>query len=152
MAREESCVLTNMCMVYHESRILVQDRKDPDWGGITFPGGHVEPGESFVDAVKREVWEETGLTLGKVDLCGVKQVVRDDRPGRRYLVFFYKSDDFSGELHSSVEGEVFWIEKADLGKYPLADGFDKMFEVFEDDTLSEYYWKLENGKWTCENK
>ena len=42
MAREEKCILTNMCMIYDGSRILVQDRKDPSWPGITFPGGHVE--------------------------------------------------------------------------------------------------------------
>ena len=151
MAREEACVLTNMCMVYKGDQVLVQNRRDPDWGGITFPGGHVEPGESFSDAVRREVREETGLTLGRVTLCGIKQVVRDDKPGRRYLVLFYKSDDFSGELCSSAEGEVFWIEKSDLKKYPLADGFEKMFEVFEDDALSENYWKLENGIWYNEN-
>ena len=54
MAREEKCVLTNMCMVYDGNRILVQDRMNPDWPGITFPGGHIEPKESFVESVIRE--------------------------------------------------------------------------------------------------
>ena len=152
MAREETCVLTNMCMIYQGDRILVQDRRDPNWGGITFPGGHVEPGESFVDAVRREVFEETGLTLGKVDFYGIKQVIRDDRPQWRYLVLFYKSDDFSGELHSSEEGEVFWIDKCDLMNYPIADGFDAMYEVFADDTLSENRKWMENGIWHSETK
>ena len=49
MAREEMCVLTNMCMVYDGNQILVQDRMNPDWPGITFPGGHIEPKESFVE-------------------------------------------------------------------------------------------------------
>lgn len=45
-------------MVYDDAgHILVQDRKDPDWPGLCFPGGHVEPGESFVEAVIREVWK-----------------------------------------------------------------------------------------------
>ena len=45
MARRETVVLTNMCMVYDgEGNILVQDRLDPEWPGVTFPGGHVEPG------------------------------------------------------------------------------------------------------------
>ena len=51
MAREEKCILTNMCMIYDGSRILVQDRKDPSWPGITFLGGHVESGESFMALV-----------------------------------------------------------------------------------------------------
>lgn len=54
MAREEKCVLTNMCMVYDGNRILVQDRMNPNWSGITFPGGHIEPKESFVESVIRE--------------------------------------------------------------------------------------------------
>lgn len=54
MAREEKCVLTNMCMVYDGNRILVQDRMNLNWPGITFPGGHIEPKESFVESVIRE--------------------------------------------------------------------------------------------------
>ena len=54
MAREEKCVLTNMCMVYDGNRILVEDRMNPNWPGITFPGGHIEPKESFVESVIRE--------------------------------------------------------------------------------------------------
>ena len=54
MAREEKCVLTNMCMVYDGNRILVHDRMNPNWPGITFPGGHIEPKESFVESVIRE--------------------------------------------------------------------------------------------------
>ena len=48
--------MTNMCMVFSENRVLVQDKTDDDYSGITFPGGHVERGESFTDAVIREVW------------------------------------------------------------------------------------------------
>ena len=43
-----------MCMVYDGNRILVQDRMNPNWPGITFPGGHIEPKESFVESVIRE--------------------------------------------------------------------------------------------------
>ena len=74
MSRAEQVILTNLCMVYDGAgNILVQDRKDPSWPGICFPGGHVEPGESFVESVIREVWEETGLTVENPRLCGTKQ-------------------------------------------------------------------------------
>ena len=63
MRQSEQSIFTNMCMIYNKDYILVQDRQNPDWPGITFPGGHVEHGESFVESVKREVFEETGLII-----------------------------------------------------------------------------------------
>ena len=47
--RTEQVTLTNMCMVYDDKgNVLVQDKIDENWGGLTFPGRHVEKGESFV--------------------------------------------------------------------------------------------------------
>jgi len=73
MERSEKAIFTNMCMIYKDEYILVQNRRDPNWPGITFPGGHVEQGESFVESVKREVFEETGLIIENPILCGIKQ-------------------------------------------------------------------------------
>ena len=113
MARSEHAIFTNMDMVYDDAgNILVQDRKNPDWPGLTFPGGHVEPGESFVESVIREVWEETGLTIENPILCGTKQF--QTKENARYVVLFYKANRFSGELKSSDEGEVFWIPRNTL--------------------------------------
>ena len=146
MARSEAAIFTNLCMVYdHAGNILVQDRNDPDWPGLCFPGGHVEPGESFVDSVIREVWEETGLTIENPILCGTKQF--QTRKGERYVVLFYKTHRFSGELKSSDEGEVFWIPRDTLENYTLCDDFMGMAQVFDDDNLSEFYYYQENGSW-----
>ena len=146
MTQTEKAVFTNMCMIYDgNGNILVQDRKNPNWPGITFPGGHVEPRESFVDSVIREVWEETGLTIVNPTLCGVKQF--QNRENARYVVFFFKTDRFSGTLRSSDEGEVFWIPRKELPNYKLADDFLSMVQVFESDDLSEFYYEKIDGKW-----
>ena len=145
MARQELVTLTNMCMIYDgQGNILVQDRLDPDWPGVTFPGGHVEPGESFTHAVIREVWEETGLTIEKPQLCGLKQFVDDG--GMRYIVILYKTNCFSGELRSSEEGKVFWIKRSELKNYRLPASFDQMVLLFENDDLSEQYIHKENDE------
>lgn len=146
MAQAETAVFTNMCMVCDGAgNILVQDRKNPDWPGITFPGGHVEKGESFVESVIREVWEETGLVIEDPVLCGAKQFPLQD--GTRYVVLFYRASRFSGELKASDEGEVFWIPRDALLQYPLADDFADMVKVFESEKLSEFYYYLEDGRW-----
>lgn len=146
MSRSEQAIFTNLCMVYDRAgNILVQDRLDPSWPGLCFPGGHVEPGESFVASVIREVWEETGLTIENPRLCGTKQF--QTQKGERYVVFFYKTDAFSGELKSSDEGKVFWIPRNTLDQYTLCDDFLDMVKVFESDDLSEFYYYTENGDW-----
>ena len=127
MSRSEIVTITNMCMIYDGNRVLVQDRRDPDWPGVTFPGGHVEAGESFTDAVVREVLEETGLKISNPRLCGIKDWTNDD--GSRYMVLLYKTDRFEGELKSSSEGEVFWMDLEDFKKADLARDMSDMLRV-----------------------
>jgi len=145
VGKSEQVILTNMCMVYKGDDILVMDRKSTNWPGITFPGGHIEKKESFVQSVIREVYEETGLTIENPKLCGSKQFQTND--DERYVVLFYKTDQFSGKLKSSDEGEVFWIKKTDLHKYDLANDFEDMFKVFDSDHLTEFYYDREKSDW-----
>ncbi|HEX3077632.1 MAG TPA: 8-oxo-dGTP diphosphatase [Lachnospiraceae bacterium] len=145
MSRSEKAEITTLCMVYDEDRILVQDRIDKSWPGICFPGGHVEHGESFVDAVKREVLEETGLAIEQPKLCGIKQF--QTKNDERYIVVFFKTDCFSGKLKSSNEGEVFWIKREDLTNYKLANDFESMVKVMESDELSEFIYQKDETGW-----
>ena len=147
MTRSESAIFTNMCMIYEgNGNILVQDRKSKDWPGITFPGGHVEKNESFVESVIREVLEETGLTINSPELCGIKQF--QDKNGVRYIVLLYKTKHYTGDIQSSEEGEVFWIKREDLLNYPLANDFEEMIKIFESNRLSEfYYFKDDKNDW-----
>ena len=73
MKRSEQVELTVLCLLRQGDRILLQNRVKEDWHGYALPGGHVEPGESVVDAVVREMREETGLTVRRPRLCGLKQ-------------------------------------------------------------------------------
>lgn len=145
----EQAIFTNMCMVYdRDGNILVQDRKKKDWPGLCFPGGHVEPEESFVESVIREVYEETGLTIENPRLCGTKQF--QTREGARYVLLFYKTDRFSGQLRSSDEGEVFWIPRRELASHRLANDFLEMVQVMESEDLSEFYYYLKDGNYDGE--
>ena len=146
MRRTENTIFSNMCMVYDgEGNVLVQNRLNPDWPGIVFPSGHVEAGESFYDAAVREVFEETGLTVSELQMCGIKDWFRDD--GTRYVVLLYKTDKFEGELTSSDEGEVMWIPLAKLQDTETPESMKTMLKVFLEDNLSEQFFYKEDGKW-----
>lgn len=145
MARTEAVILANMCMVYDGNKVLVQEKLSHTYSGITFPGGHVEKGESFTDAVIREIFEETGLKIASPQLCGIKDWTNDDES--RYMVLCYKTNTFEGELISSDEGEVFWTELETMKHMKLAEGMDSMLEVFLDESISEYFFKNEGGTW-----
>ena len=51
MDRTYKAEIVNMCMVYKDGLVLVQNKAHDGWGGLSFPGGHVEIDESFTDAV-----------------------------------------------------------------------------------------------------
>ena len=146
MSREERVILTNMCMIYDgRGNVLVQERTDPDWPGVTFPGGHVERGESFTDSVKREVYEETGLHVSDLQMCGIKDWTNPD--GSRYMVLCYKTNRFVGDIMSSNEGRVFWTSLADFCNLNLVDGMESMLKLFTEECCTEYFFYKENGEW-----
>ncbi len=145
MDRRVPVELTNMCMVYDGDSILVQNRTKSDWPGIAFPGGHVEPGEPLMESVIREIREETGLTISHPVLCGIKDFPEED--GGRYMVLFFKSNEFSGELTSSVEGEMRWVKLSEIDTLPLSLDFREMLEIFLRDDLSEFYYRKNGDAW-----
>lgn len=144
MPRTEKVELTVLCLIQKEDAYLLQDRIKEDWKGYTLPGGHVEPGESVVDAVVREMKEETGLTVFHPKLCGLKQFPKDNG---RYLVFLFQTDEFEGELCSSEEGAMHWVQKSDLLNVNLVNDFSELLKVMFDDQLTEFQYVIEDGEW-----
>lgn len=144
MTRTEKVELTTLCLVQSEDAYLLQDRVKEDWKGYTLPGGHIEKGESIVDAVVREIKEETGLTILTLRLCGVKQFPIEDG---RYIVFLFRADQYEGELISSEEGTMHWIKKEDLSSVNLVNDFNELLQVILDDQFNEFQYIIENGEW-----
>lgn len=144
MARNEQVELTVLCLIYQGDQILVQNRVKKDWRGYTLPGGHVEQGESFVHAVVREMKEETGLTIRNPQLCGVKQFPTQFG---RYVVFLFKTNQFEGNLTSSEEGEMVWINRNALHTVDAVADFELLLRVFDEPALSEFQYVIDGEEW-----
>ena len=129
--------------------MLLQNRIKNDWQGYTLPGGHVEPGESFVDAVIREMKEETGLDIMNPRLVGVKQFPIKDG---RYVVLLFKAIDFSGTVISSDEGQMEWVESNRLSEINTVDDFKNLMRVINDPALTEFQYLVDGDTWTVSIK
>lgn len=138
MERTTNTILTNMCMICDGDKILVQDKVNSSYTGVTFPGGHIENGESLTEGMIREVLEETGLCIENPRLCGIYNWIFDDRT--RYIVFLYKTTRFTGVLQSSKEGAVRWIKKEEFLNEKLAFGMDKVFQIIHHGQFTECYY------------
>lgn len=145
MSRTENVELTVLCLIEQNGKILLQNRVKKDWLGYALPGGHVEPGESFVDAVCREMKEETGLNIRAPKLVGVKQFPIENG---RYVVLLFKATEFIGSVVSSEEGKMKWVEYSHIADLKTVDDFTELLEVMNSPDLTEFQYVVRGGEWT----
>ena len=137
--------MTNMVMIQDRQtgKVLVQDRVR-SWKGLSFPGGHVEDNESIVDSAVREVKEETGLDVCNLKSCGIVHWL-NRKAHDRFMVFLYKTTDYSGELIAeSDEGRNFWITVDEMRNTPSENQMPKNYlPMFLEGKYSEAFgpWK-----------
>lgn len=132
MTRTQPVELVTMIMVTDPTtkKVLVEDKIHVQWkGGHSFPGGHVEVGESCAAAAIREVYEETGLTLTHVEFCGTCEWFDHDG-GQRKLGLLYRSDAFTGEIHSSAEGRISWLPLSEMTAEKSAASMLTLLKIF----------------------
>ncbi|HET7680560.1 MAG TPA: NUDIX hydrolase [Xanthobacteraceae bacterium] len=106
--------------------LAVRRARPPMQGLFTLPGGGVEAGESLADAVRREVREETGLTIETVALAGHREVVtRDDagRVQRHFVILTFAARWVAGEPRLNEELlEARWMRPSGLRELSTTEG------------------------------
>ena len=144
MSRTENVELTVLCLIENGDKILLQNRQKKNWRGYALPGGHVEPGESFIDAVIREMKEETGLTILDPRLAGVKQFPIENG---RYVVLLFKATKWTGTVVSSEEGQMEWIEYGKISNIKTVDDFAELLDVINSPGMTEFQYIIEGDEW-----
>ena len=97
------------------------DANHDKWVGV---GGKLEPGEDADACVRREVWEEAGLTLQAPAYRGIVDFFCDPWPAER--MHLYTCTTFSGIMTDCDEGTLEWIPKDKVNQLPIWQG-DKLF-------------------------
>ncbi len=130
---------SSLCYIEKDGRYLMlhrvkkkNDINKDKWIGV---GGRFEEGESPYDCVRREVKEETSLTLNKPIYRGIVTE----------LMHLFTCTDFLGEVGECNEGELEWVNISDVVKLPIWEG-DKVFLKLLSDNAPFFSLKLKyNG-------
>lgn len=88
--------------------------------------------------------EETGLNIYAPQFCGIKDWCENQC---RYVVLFYKTTRFEGELRSSVEGKVWWEDIENLPNLNQPLDMNDMLRVFTEADLSEFFYYQVGNEW-----
>jgi len=89
--------------------LLIHKKKPKSFGfnKMNGVGGHIERGEEPFESAQREIVEETGLVVGRLDLTAILFIDINSTPGIQ--VFVFKADYIQGEIEHSDEGELCWM-------------------------------------------
>ena len=125
-------------IVNNEGRILLA--KSHKWfDKYTLPGGHIEVGESTIDAVRREVKEEVGLDVEVVEMLLVQEAIFTPEFYKKkhfiFIDFYCKSKDQQVKLDQDEIQDYIWV-------YPGA-AYNLKLDSFTRKTLDKY---LERGR------
>jgi len=105
--------------VFRDGRVLIVQRgKEPGRGIWSLPGGHVEPGETALEAAQRELGEETGIAADLAQLVGLYDIIRRDAAGAvtlHYAIACYAGLWASGEAVAAGDAMAArWVSPAEM--------------------------------------
>ena len=114
-------------IIINKKRILIGKRRDEDIGGgkWEFPGGKIEIGETISKALKRELYEELGISakIGK-ELMNYEHMFKTTI----YNITFMEIIDYEGEICNNAHSEIKWVKFSNLPEYDFISGDDRFIQ------------------------
>ena len=111
-------------LIYHNNKLLIMKRAGSDKHDANLwdiPGGKIEAAESVFDAIKREVFEETGINAASIaikDLHGL--VIGDFDSGNKLVIAVYECHSSTADISLNKEHSDYrWINLSELSSYGL---------------------------------
>lgn len=117
--------------IFRDGKILLVRRaREPAKGIYTFPGGRVEFGESLVEALTREIREETGLVIDIVGLAGWREALPARTGGHGHFVILpFAARWVAGEVTLNDElDDARWLTPGALGGLPITQGLEETIQ------------------------
>ena len=112
-------ILAVSAAIIRDGKVLIVRRARSPAGGLyTLPGGGVEVGETLIEAVVREVREETALTIEPVTLAGYREAITRDGDGRierHFVILPFAARWIAGEPMLNDElSEAMWLDPSEI--------------------------------------
>ena len=120
-------ILAVSAAIFRDGKVLVVRRaRNPALSLYTLPGGGVETGETLIQAVTREVREETSLAVEPVALAGHREAIVRDAQGRverHFVILCFAARWLSGEpvLNEELD-DARWLDLAELSGLCTTEG------------------------------
>jgi 8-oxo-dGTP diphosphatase len=130
MSERYKIIPRTLVFLFHGKEILLIKHNSEEkigfgkWNGI---GGHIEKGEDPFHAAIREIKEETGLLIDKLNFCFFTIIPEIDAYG--IGLFIYSGRSRNKEIIESTEGQLKWIELSELNQYPLMEDLELILNL-----------------------
>jgi len=117
--------------IIRDGRVLIVRRNNPPAHGLyTLPSGIVEAGETLIEALIREIDEETGLTIEPVALAGYRDAIyrdADDRVQRHFVIVAFAVRWVAGEPRLNEElHDAHWMRPEEIAGLKTTEGLDEI--------------------------